>query len=453
MTFHSRVFFQAFLSSIMLAVPLATNAQDLFDNGSDNTIAGPSIDVVVQDSSSAEATTLNVNGGAQVGFQLNGDGTIFIDPETSEPVSANEDQSITVNNSSILNFNEGVTADSILANDSAVVNILGGEIGDDVIANNNASVTISGSTFDDLAINDTAMAIMTGGSIDEPTVSGGEFNFSGGRVDDLFGQGTGLVKTSGTAIVDDDAFFTGTSRLEASGGQFDDELQFFDDTSALFTGGNVDDDLVVAGNAQVEIQSLTVSDTIEAAENSVTNITGGAFGFIESEGAAVVNFNGGSVVEGASAFLGGTISIGNANLVEGAAISAVLNGSITIDGATGVDLPVEAANGATVIVKGITANSLIAAARAAGVLEVEGGEANQLDITGELGGEVVLTGGTYANIDVELETSSSLTIFGSDFTYNDTPVGDLNATLGDGAFIDETGEVADYRRYDCRCLR
>lgn len=420
-------------------------SQDVYDSGLAEEIAIPSIDIQVRDSAGGDPTTVTLRTGAQIGFQLNPDGSLFIDPGTMQPVKSNSTQSVLVAGTSILVMLDGETADSVSATENSIVSLEGGVIGDDVSASDNAQVFILNSEFDDLLMSGSSVVQMSGGSIDNPEVGGNSlFAFTGGEVDDLFGLENGIVVIAANALVGDDAFFNGNSRLIASGGEFSDELQFFDNSAGFFTGGYVDDDLVVADNAFVEIQDFTVGDTIEASGTSTTTINGGSFGAIEASGNFVsgptVNLNGGTT-ESVSAFLGGTVNIGAATLPDGTTVSAALNGTVNLNGTMAEGLVVEASNNSRATIEDVAATDLSVSATSGGLVSVQGGMGDTIDMLGDLNGELFWSGGLFEFATARVQDRSTLTVSGGQFAYNGIPIADLNATLGDGAYDPVTGEL------------
>ncbi|QDT67874.1 hypothetical protein MalM25_07820 [Planctomycetes bacterium MalM25] len=433
---------------LCVAIPRTALATTIFDDGGVNVLTGPIDDIEVRDSVSA-APTFVISNGAQIGFQLNPDDTLFIDPGTMEPVSANDDHSIAIFDTSIVSMSGGETADSVVANDISRFAMTSGDVGDDVIANDNASVTIAGGSFDDLFVNDNATAAMSGGSIDNPEVDGsGQFLFSGGRVDDMNITGNGRVVVSGTALIDDDAFFTGSARLETTGGQFDDELQFYDTTTASLNGGNVGDDLVAAGSSQIDILDFTISDTLEAEGSSNTNVFGGTIGVIESLESSVVNFFGGTVEEGVIAILGGTVNVDGGVFapIDAPEVLANLNGTVNIESTVSDELDIESTSGGQVNVIDATVGSMGVNALA-GDVDLLGGEADSLEVFAELEGTVEVFGGDFLVADFEAQSGATITIYGTEFFAFGQPLGfgpipfiagDLTGTLSDGSPLNAT---------------
>lgn len=422
----------------------------LVNDGGTTLIDGVSDDLEVRDSSDPLPTTVDVVAGAVVG--------------------GGADASIAVFDTSIVNLIDGELLESFVASGNSVSTITGGSIGNDVISNDTATVNISGGSGDDLFINDASTINLTGGSFDTVEATGGTFNFSGGRVDDIdSGAGTSRFNISGDALVDDDAFFTGNSVVRVSGGQFDDEFQLFDNTAAFFSGGAIDDDLVVAGNAFVSIANLTVGDTIEAEGSSLTVIGGGTFGAIEAAEDARAFLFGGTVEEGVSALLGGTVNIGNATLLpvdDGPEVTATLNGSVNLTGTTLDELGISAGSsgrvvatdinagaveidsiGSSVMLDGGSADTISVFAELESLIEIDGTDADTLSVFADTDSQVEIHGGLFDSGDLEARDGSTITIFGSGFSslgisLDAGPIpfvaGDIKGFLADGSPFDFT---------------
>ncbi|MEQ8849729.1 hypothetical protein [Botrimarina sp.] len=428
---------------VLAATPGAALATTIYDSGSLGMITGPSDDIEVRDSAGGSPTFV-IADGAQIGFQLNPDNTLALDPETNEPISSNTAQSIAVFDTSIVAMQGGETADSVVVSDESRFALISGDIGDDILASDNASVTIAGGALDDLVAGGSALVAMSGGSADTVELSGSaRFVFSGGRVDDIdTAGGSSRVFVGPGALIDDDAFFVESARLETTGGQFDDELQFYDNTTAYFNGGNVGDDLVAAGSSVIEIHDLTVDDTIEAEGSSRTTIFGGQFGAIEAAESAVVEFYGGTVLEGVAGLLGGKVVVDGGELapVDGPEVLANLNGTVDVFDTPGTVLNAEASSGGAVNVFGGDFEELTVDALAAGAV-LDGADADELAVFAELGATVEIRGGQILDADLEARSGSTITLFGTEFfafgqllDFGPVPfvAGDLVGTLADG---------------------
>lgn len=427
-----------------LTIPSAFGTT-IFSDGMLNVITQPIDDIEVRDNVGG-SPSLVVNNGSQVGYQLNLDGTLFLDPVTNLPVSSNSSQSIAAFDTSIVAIAGGQTADSVVANDISRIAIFSGTIGDDIIANDDSSASIAGGTADDVLVRDNAVVVMSAGSVDTVQTSGtATFRFTGGRLDDIENAtGASRVFVSGSAKIDDDAFFFGTSRLEATGGQFDDELQFFDNTTAYINGANVDDDLVVANNAVVDIDYITIADAIEASGDSTTNFHGGVIGNLIVGDRAVVNMSGGRVKDVIQVGPGGTVIATGGEF--GSQVTASLNARVELLGGTASSIDLSAQSGGSLLLDGLVADAINIGVLA-GVAEIAGGSAGSLDVFAELEGEVFISGGVFASGDLEARTGSVITIYGKEFSVLGMPApfgvipfvaGNIVGTLADGSPIDVT---------------
>lgn len=439
--------FAASLFSFLSSAALATN---LFDNGAANTLNTASEDVSVADSTGGMPTTLTIADGAVIA------------------TVPDEDLSILVSGSSILNFEGGEAAGTLTANDSAVVTVSGGQIGEDLEVNGGV-FTLSG----------------TGRVDDDVRFAGGTFTMNdGGEVNDqFFVTGSANLTLGATAgPINDDLFIRDTANLNMAGATLGDELFVQGDATANITGGYVDDDLNANDNAVINVSFLEVDDSVDASGNGLVNFSAGIVnGGFEAVGSSIINVSGGTfenILSDGEVVLagGGTINIsggtfGTAGVDDGGAIGSSLGGTLNLTGATvaGVaegtaptatinavlngetnvsnvafgDLVLEAANSGTLTADDFTANGVAANALSGGVVIIEGGDADSLTIATDLGGDVLLTGGSFDEISAGLVgAGSSLTIIGDEFTYNGTPIADVDALLGDsGAFIEETGEL------------
>lgn len=352
-------------------------------------------------------------------------------------------------------------ATSLQVEDGAVI---GGGSGQSVgLFGQSVFVMTGGSASGDLSVTDTAQATISGGTFgDDLFVSGfGEVTLSTETFDDVTVTQNGKVNILPGARIVDDAFFRNNSRLEMSGGVLPDEVEIRDSATALFTGGVIGDDLVVDEMGQVEIQFLEIVDTLEAEGNSTTNVFNGIFGGVEAIENATVNiFDGtfGEVLAANSAALmiaGGTFSEGvaatqGANVVvqaatfaafDGSELRAVLNGTLDVMSATATELDVEAGNGGSVNLRDFEADNATISMIGGGVANVLGGSADSLQVRAEVGSILNLRGGDFDQIRVDLLSESVMNVLGHSFTFNGIPVEDLNAVLGDGAFVPETGEL------------
>lgn len=456
-----RFFFLFAMCPLIMCAALATSplrATTTIDNGGDNTIDLPSIDIEVRGSVAPLPTTVNIVDGGQVGYALNPDGTIQMQDDGGggmEPVISDTSRSVALFDNSILTMIGGETADSVLVSGSAVATISGGDIGDDVAVNGHGMATISGGSInDDLNVSENGLAVLS------TTVVVG---------DDLHASGNAVVVMSSGGI-DDDADFTGSSRLEMSGGEFPDELQFFDSATADFTGGVVGDDLVVADSTHVEIHSLVIDDAIEASLNSLTNVYDGEIGAVLINGRqeaiedftvaraniaggkigtlsafspdtnytdVVVEITGGTVEEGiAVGGPGAVVNISGTAVVESSDARELLAsnlGRLNVDGVVGTDVEASATVGGILNLNGFSVETLTVISLG-GNASVNGGQADSLLISADRG-NATWRGGQFDNASIEALFSSIVEIQGGDFQVDGIPV-------GSGDVVPASGEIA-----------
>lgn len=430
--------------------PLVT-ATTIFDDAMVSTVDGPLDDIEVRDSVEGGTTTVNIEDGAQVGYQLNPDGTLLIDPETSEPVNANEDQSVLALGASAFNMTGGETADTVRIGGTAVATISGGTIGDDLEIQDQPLLTFTGDALvsDDAQLSGASLMVMTGGTID----------------DQAFVQGNSVLRVF-DGNVNDDLFVEDNGVLIMSGGSFGDEVFVSGEGSATITGGYIDDDLNAEDNAVIDVQFVEVGDGLDTSGNGVVNISDAIFGGgVEAAGGSMVNIAGGEFGEavlatgGSVHISGGTfgegVSAGPNSLVElaggtlsafdGAEVSAALNGRVHVASGEGTAVGIEAASGGVVEVDDIVAEEMTVNSLA-GSVAINGGQAESLEVFAELGGVVEITGGDYPEGDLEAQSGAVITVRGYDFTVLGQPVvgdipfvaGDIQGFLSDGTAIDWT---------------
>ena len=448
-----------------LIAAVDARATDVFDDGSLNVIAAPSVDIEVRDSNVPAATTVVNLAGGQIGFALNGDGTIMMaevlddsvdppvsfDPPVFEPVVSNEDQSVAVFDNSIFNLLGGDTADSVVGNDNAVIGLNGGTIGDDVILNNNAQASIAGPTFDDLVLNDASIGVMTDGELDTLEMSGAsQFIFTGGLIDDLdAATGDTSLTFGGTARFDDDVFFAGSTFVMNAGpivpveddGEIedvafpviDDELYIGSDGEedamenlipvpgprvATINGGTIFDDLNLLGEGTVvNVNDVQLEDSIDAFAGTTVNVFGGNIEGAVSATAAVANISGGTVGEVAVA-LGppGVMNVTGGTFKQG--ISVVAGATGTINGATVEQFDgneINAALGATMTVESVEGVEIDMSATNASELLVLDFDATDASVTGGSQSEVQVDGGEADNLVLNIEGGSTLVLRGGKF--------------------------------------
>jgi hypothetical protein len=281
-------------------------------------------------------------------------------------------------------------------------------------------------------------------------------------------------------VVGGELLVDGDGSVEFEGG----EVNVFvaaGNASALISGGSIGDALEVSENSQVNILDVDISDDVDAFHNALLNlqggtfgedvtasdmaalhITGGSFPAIFSDGAELtasqgtVSVTGGMFGEpgvsdggrgvatlgGHLVFQGAEIAGANDGTAPIAEFSSVLNGLVEISEVRFGELLLEAANSGTINLQDVVADSIQISALAGGVTNILGGHAASVTAMAEIGGAVNLQGGSFEEFSVTLLSESILTITGHSFTFNGTPIDELDAVLGDpDAFIEETGEL------------
>lgn len=433
--------------------PALTQATDVLNNGMANSISAASDDLQVRNG--ASPTTLNVLEGAQIGAV----------PEQDPPLPA-EGRSIGLFDASVLNFSGGEVAGSVDVLDSSVANLSGGLIGDDLRVGGSGQVALSGTKVEDDVFQESGSFNMSGGEVGDQFFVSGNATLNLGEAagpinDDLFIQDSAMLTMAGGTL-GDELFVQGNARAVISGGYIDDDLNANNDAIIDVSFVEIDDSVDTTDNGAVRFGNGIVNGGFEAADTSSIDIEGGVFENILSDGEVVlaaggtVNITGGTfgtagVDDGGSigSSLGGTVNLLGgqvAGVADGnaptATLTAVLNGVTNLSGVAFGDLVLEAGNNGTLNATDFEASTVSARAVAGGVVRITGGQANELEIAPELGGEVVLEGGEFGSITISLESESQLAIVGDLFTVNGTPVGGLDAALGDAdAFIEDTGEL------------
>ncbi|MGL4514263.1 MAG: hypothetical protein ACRCT8_14335 [Lacipirellulaceae bacterium] len=224
--------------------------------------------------------------------------------------------------------------------------------------------------------------------------------------------------------IDDDIVLLGNAHLQMSGGRMDDEVEIRQNATANISGGLIDDDLVVVDNAVVTISDVTITDDIEASGNSTTTITGGTFGGVGAGGNAVVIVGGGLVRQGLSTAQGGTVKFTGGTLAsfDGDEVVAALNGRVEFLGGTATTIDALAQNSGQLRVAGGTTSTLNVRSLA-GAVRIDGGVGGVLDVNAELNSRVDIFGGDYASGDLEALSGSVITLFGPSFLVNGQSIG------------------------------
>ncbi len=133
------------LSCALLSTPART--AEIINTGMVVEIGIPKVDIEVFDSGDPAPTTVNLVAGGQIGYALNGDGTIMMEDDGEggmQPVLSNEDQSVGLFDNSVFNMTGGDTASSVLVSDMAEASIEGGTIGGDLIVEGNGKAFVTG---------------------------------------------------------------------------------------------------------------------------------------------------------------------------------------------------------------------------------------------------------------------------------------------------------------------
>jgi hypothetical protein len=456
-------------------------AATIVDNGAANSIAIPSIDIEIHNSVVPAPTTVNIVTGGQVGFVLNPDGTIqMVDDGMGGmvPAISNTDHSVAVFDTSILNMSDGETADSIATFDSATANISGGVVGDNILASDSSKVMVTGGDFaNDLEVEGMAQVTVSGGTFagNLSISDSGAVTLSVESFEEAGIEGSGMLFMLPDGEIADVAEFQDSSALEMSGGTFADDVILLNSSSALITGGVIEGALIVADDAQVNIQMAEVGELVVEG-NTLTTITDGAFGEVFAtgladeggmDGTSQINIQGGTfegpvtALSGSATFRAG-ISISGGAFEEGIAprgigaridvsgatleasdsneLEASNLGELNVDGATGTVVDVNASIGGEININQISTEALNITSFG-GFVNVNGGDADLLNITVDRG-FVMLSGGQFGDIDIEALSNSVVTIFGRSFLVNGMPFaggnvgppsGDISGVFADGS--------------------
>ncbi|QDS96933.1 hypothetical protein HG15A2_01920 [Adhaeretor mobilis] len=396
--------------SIALNLAFVSDAQAtvMINNGGLNNISTPSEDLDVSNGAGATSTVLNIMDGADIG--VNGDG-----------------RSVGLSEQSVLNFSGGIAQGGITMTGNSIANLTGSsDISGDISADGNSELQINSnaSVGGEVFIEGNATASFLGGEVEvfgiggaaTATINGGSIN------DDLVAEGDAIVTVHDVFVNDDvDAGDSGVVHL---------------------MGGLFDEDVTAAGNSTINISGgdyvrIFSDGAALTAEQGTINVTGGIFGEtgVDDGGLALATLGGTLNFDGAE--IAGTTE----DMAPTAAFSAALNGKVNLSNVDFGNLVVETSTNGTVNLGEITAKDISATVFGGGELNILSGEADSLSIFAELAGEINLRGGDFGDSLVTLESESILTVFGSDLTFNGTPVEDLNAVLGAGAFDEATGKL------------
>lgn len=296
-------------------------AQLVFDNGlvNDLTTSAGNNNVLVEDASGGDPTTLNILSGGSV----NGNRRVDIrDASIVNVDGGNVRGFIDLRDTSSVGVVSGFVRRGIDAFDNTTVNISGGTVGNAnapiwaVLANDNAEVFISGGTLGNNGFEDTVIALddsqitITGGTIRQDVVAEGnsDVRFSNGTIEDDF-----LLAEFATATF--------------SGGNVEDDFELFVAALLTMTGGTIGEDLEVIGpDAVANVSGGDIGQGIGVFEGGTVNVTGGDLG---TDGGGEFKFaDNGTIRLFGSDFLldGNPLALGtyDANLLEGDLLSGTL---------------------------------------------------------------------------------------------------------------------------------
>jgi hypothetical protein len=375
-------------------------------------------------------------------------------------------------------MSDGETADSIATFDSGTANISGGVVGDSILASGSSTVMVTGGDVaNDLEVEGMAQVTVSGGAFagNLSISDSGKVTLSVESFEEVGIEGSGMLFMLPDAEIADVAEFQDSSALEMSGGTFADDVILLNSSSALITGGVIEGALIVADDAQVDIQMAEVGELVVEG-NTLTTITDGTFGEVfatgpadegGTDGTSQINILGGtfegpvSVVSGSDTFraqiaisggafeagiaprgIGAKIDVSGATLEPSDAneLEASNLGELNVNGATGTEVDVNASIGGEINLNLISADTLNVTSFG-GFVNINGGDADLLNISVDRG-FVTLSGGQFGDVDIEALSNSVVTISGRSFLVNGMPFaggdvgppsGEISGILADGS--------------------
>ena len=448
----------AALASLVLPCVFVSSrsaATETIDNGAPVEINAPSEDIEVFDSLDPLPTTVNVVDGGQVGFALNGDGTIMMEDDGDggmQPVLSNEDQSVGLFDNSIFNMTGGETASAILVSDSATATIAGGFVGGDINVERNGILIVNGASVPEPPEDEDPDPLSEGNLSIEGL---GQATLSFVAFEEVGVGDNGVLNVQDDALIADVVELTNMAQLNMDGGTLDDDVILFDQSGVLMTGGEIGGDLELKNNSQAMIESGEV-DTLVMSGNTMATITDGEVGEVEIVGTdetfetgfvakliisggeygplaafspdqnlkdVVVDITGGAFEEGIN--IGGPGAVGTVSGVEletfelGQELVARNSAELTVDSGTGEEVEAEASFFGVLTINDLAADSLEISS-IFGDAFLNGGSADALDINADRG-SVFWSGGDFASVSIESVTLGIVEIFGSNFQIDGQP--------------------------------
>jgi hypothetical protein len=222
---------------ILVSGVQSANAQIIFDNGAENVVDSSQTDyIIVRDSGMGAPTTVLVLDGADIPS---------FDPDE-------QDTSIMVEGSSVVDMSGGVTVGGFNLVDDAIGIFTNGIVGDEVQLFGNSIMTIGSPD-----------AVATVLDIQD------DLELAGNSIVDMY-----------DGRVFDDVETTGSSVLNIFGGEFDEDIEAFDTTVINIFGGTFNTgfgDLDDIEGGEIAVEDFEISDGVEVPNAARINIHGGFF--------------------------------------------------------------------------------------------------------------------------------------------------------------------------------